>query len=144
MLIYVLVSRKRIIKWENATGWAKLTQANSKKHDKRNNVIAKILLSIVAVVFTLVMIPEYKDIPYTLTGNYLEIRGTVTQDQKGESGRKSSWLWLTAVFIEDVNTGEVERLRIREKSLKKGDHVYVRYLPHSKQGSLIDCYIDLN
>lgn len=111
-----------------------------KKRDKKYNLATKIILSVGAVGCIVFAIPMFQDIPYLFSGEYMEIRGTVTQDQ--EDGGRHSWL-LTTVYIKNDGTGKVERLEIGKSFLKKGDQAYVRYLPHSKHGSLINFQIDL-
>ena len=130
LYLYVVIRKKRLIKWEKAEGFAVLTQAWQKKYDKQINLVVKIVLGLATILYLQGTYDLYKDIPYMINKEYSEISGVVYKDQ----GEGSGWFPL---YIEDEQSGKIQYFEIRNGPAEKGQVVTVQYLPHSKHGHIV-------
>ena len=131
LYLYVVIKKKRLIKWEKAEGFAVLTQAWQKKYDKQINLVLKIILGLAVIMYLQGTYNIYKDIPYMINNEYSEISGIVCKDQ----GEGSGWYPL---YIEDEHTGKVRFSKTRNGPAQEGQRVTVQYLPNSKYGRIVD------
>lgn len=134
MIIYlkVLLGKKRIIKWEEASFDFKKT---IKKNEKKINSTIKIIIgiSLLFVIFWL-FIPAILDIPNVVQQDYCLVSGKV----ESWNYSREDELEERVVSIVDGQTGEEVFVNVYGKGIRKGTYMKVLYLPHSKYGTILE------
>lgn len=103
---------------------------NYEKWEKRIEITAAVGL---VAVWIFLGIPHMLDLPYLVTGNLKEARGTVTGGDMVTEEKEMDRL----ICIEDEISGKEVYISCYAEGIEKGEFVVVHYLPHTERGYIL-------
>ena len=125
-----VIKKKRWFRWEKAS----LDMRNFiKRNEKRMNIISKGIVGIFLIPsFLWVVVPAIQDFPSVMSENYLEVEGIVTTWDYSDEEKPQT----RAIGIMDNKTKKEIFVTVYSKGIHEGEHLKVKYLPHSKYGEV--------
>ena len=102
-------------------------------HMKAVDIPLKVIIGGAMTIIMLTYVgPFILDVPALVSGNYEVVEGTSL------SKKYKSRYPDRIIEIKDDESGEVISVEVKYDKVDKGDHVVVKYLPHSKQGKVVE------
>jgi len=123
------VLKKKCSKGKNVGIETKQQIENTKKLQQINIVywiLVAVMLILVGYVY---VIPLLLDIPYVVSNDYYSVEGEIIEKGERRIGAK--------ITIKDKE--DIIKVSVLGSDMEVGDYVKVLYLPHSKDGTIVEC-----